>query len=149
MHIRFSRTTNQSPSTHSNNAGTSLLAGHQRESQTPAHFNCIHVVGLEKERMRVKNGSSLPRTSLSSMAILWQQATAAKAQTPRKMLAAGFNVLLIALPLSPPPPSYQCFRNGPLGIIIIASILSPRQPHRHCTPAMPCSHHDAVCTDLP
>ncbi|EEC82268.1 hypothetical protein OsI_26473 [Oryza sativa Indica Group] len=41
----------------------------------------------------------------------------------------------MALPLSPPQPSYPC-TNGPPGRIAVASILQPQQPHRCCPPLL-------------
>ena len=101
--------------------------------------------------MKENNGSPLPCTSPSSVAIFRQYAIAAKGQTTGKRLAAGFNT-----------PSWRycrrhldqvacacVLRNEPRSHIAVASILLPWQPHHRCAPAMSCSHHGVVRAGLP
>nr|BBF90057.1 hypothetical protein [Oryza rufipogon]BBF90063.1 hypothetical protein [Oryza rufipogon] len=63
----------------------------KEESRPPLRFHSIHVVGLERKRVREKDGSPLPSTSPSSVAILRRQAAAARGHTPGRKLTAGFN----------------------------------------------------------
>lgn len=63
----------------------------KEESRPPLRFYSIHVVGLERKRVREKYGSPLPRTSPSSVAILRRQAATARGHTPGRKLTAGFN----------------------------------------------------------
>nr|BAC22254.1 hypothetical protein [Oryza sativa Japonica Group]BAD72563.1 hypothetical protein [Oryza sativa Japonica Group] len=112
----------------------------KKESRPPLCFHSIHVVELEREKVREKDGSPLPRTSPSSVAILRCTSRRRKRTDAWKEAHRRLQRPLMALPSLPPRPSYLC-TNGPLGRIAVVSILQPQQPHRCCPPLLLVTMH--------
>ncbi|EEC80648.1 hypothetical protein OsI_23039 [Oryza sativa Indica Group] len=90
--------------------------------------------------MREKDGSPLPRTSPSNVAILRRQATAARGQTPGRKLTAGFNT---------PSWRYRCRRLNQATRVgrLVTSLSPPSSNHSNLTSAvLRCS--SSRCTAL-